>query len=180
MTRDERRLRAGLAANAGWRAGLELALPPRLFFTILASFLGNRHAGEGERVLFEGAAPVLRDAIHEGLGPRYMAAGRGGWSPLGLLDAVNGHVLAPFEKLGRATVISAVTHFVTQLDTDGIVLLPPDGPVRDALEKVVDVLNEYPDIAEGVDRSGRKNARRLLTACRELGLYLPVAGEVAA
>ncbi|MBP7336886.1 hypothetical protein [Niveispirillum sp.] len=180
MNRDERRLRAGLAANAGWRAGLELALPPRLFYTIVASFLGNEHAGPGERELFDAAAPVLRDAIHQGLGPRFMVAGRGGWTPLTLLGAVNVHLLMPFEKLGRATVISAVTHFVTALDADGIVLLPTGGPVRGALEKVVDVLNEYPDIAEGVDRSGRKNARRMLAACRDLGFYPAVAGEVAA
>lgn len=180
MNRDERRLRAGLMANAGWRSGLELAVPPRLFYTILASFLGHGLAGPAERQLFDAAAPALRDAIHQALGPRFTHAGRGGWSPLSLLAAVNVQLLVPFERLGRATVISAVTHFVSQLHQDGIVLLPEAGPVRDALEQVVEVLNQYPDIAEGVDHSGRRNARRLLKACQDLGLYLPQAGEVAA
>ncbi len=180
MNRNERRLRAGLMAHAGWREGLELAVPPRLFYTIVASFLGNRLAGPAEQALFDAAAPALRDAIHGALGPRFNHAASTGWTPLTLLGAVNVHLLLPFEKLGRATVISAVTQFVTQLDQDGIVLLPEAGPIRDALERVVDVLNEYPDIVEGVEHSGRKNARRLLTSCRDLGLYMARAGEVAA
>lgn len=181
MDRIERRLRTGLAANRRLWPALELALPPRLFYTVVASFANDRRAGAGEHDLFNRAAPALRDAIHGALGAGFNRPAGAGLSALDLLGLLNAQLLLPFEARGRATVISVVTHFVNRLHDDGIVLLPEDGPIRDALLAVVELLDDYPDLAAGVDRSARKNAGHLLTACRGFGLYapLPVVGVAA-
>ena len=152
-----------MTRHAGLRPTIELAIFPRLYMQVVYSIACDRDATGDERAFYDAVTPGLRLGIAS-----VIPAGK---VPVDALFAVTRHLLHPYADRSRIFVTAVITHAATAMEAEGMIEIPEGGPLADALDRILSECNAHPDIVEGIDRSARKAAPKLIAAMRALGLF---------
>lgn len=164
------RLRTQLTANAGCRPAVELLLPSVMLERIVISISRSAAAGPSERQLAETVLPLLLAAKAEALGTTSRAGGRRE-TAFDLAYAVSGYLLSEYTERKVIWCICTLTFWLKALlDSDYLELAVGSAGER-GFSAVLEAVNDYPDLIEGMAHSAQKGARRLQERVEGLGLY---------
>lgn len=160
------------------RMRVEVALPARMLFRCVEA-IGDatKEAGESPEHL-EPLLRDLKDACHEAV------AGLTADRSRTLARRINREHAAALEAFAeRPTMLAClvVLYWYKQALDEEILVLTPGSPLDRATAALLEILERHGEDWDDLDRSARKNARRMMERFRASGLFLPVrqAGRAA-